>query len=179
MLEVILENGEPHNLNDLKGYLKNFGRDYLLADMADGNFPLFLQHNNHRDYLRLIFDHAEKQKQNLSLEEKRWLNQLGEMHNNLDDFIMNYFTSTDKDEKLKYMTKYGVSIANMFDTLIEGYKNETNPKCPACPKHNKDATWESWKKEINSLSYFVRESKRIYAKDEYGIKIPIDLNVVD
>jgi len=178
MLEVILENGEPYDLNGLKGYINNFGRDYILSDMANGNFPLFLQHNNHRDYLGIIFDHAEKQKQNLNLEEKRWLSQLQETQNNIDDLIFGYFTSNDKNDRSTYLTRCGVKLAKLFDSLTDGYVNENSLACPACPEHEQGVTWESWKKEISALNYFVQKTRRIYASDKSGIKVPIDLNIV-
>lgn len=177
MLEVKFENGETYNFNDLKGYLRNFGMDYLLFDMARGNLPLFLQHNSHRDYLRLIFDAAEKQ--NLSLEEKGWLDLLNKVLDSVDDLLYDYAASKDKDARSKCLLRHGIILSKLFDLLIDGYVNKTNLGCPACPDHNKGATWESWKKELSILDQFVRDTKRIFVRDKSGIMYPIDLNIVD
>ena len=178
MLEAKLENGEVCDFNSLKGYVQNFGKDYLLSDMANGNFPLFLQHNSHRDYLKFIFKGASEKREKLDPSEMHWLRSLEIIETKIDDFMFQYGSARDKDKKSKELLHYGVEIAKSLDSMNRDYINKTNMACPACPEHEHGVTWESWKKEISALNYFIQKTKRIYITDQSGVRVPIDLNIV-
>lgn len=155
----------PHGLNDLKGWLLEYGKSEILDCLIPGSkdylsgFTRRFEARGFESYhcLDLLIGRLTVQKPSLTDEELFYLLQLHDLYRRI--FVLDALISarTASGEALdKAVIHRALEIALVIESLTFRYHNKHNRHCPACPQALPGATWLSWHTRISPVEYYVK-----------------------
>jgi hypothetical protein len=109
-----------------------------------------------------------KESDDLTPEEKTWTQ-------SLDEFVSHLDKLNGEIRKDKIDIAYITTFEDIAERLVSGYVRTDNPDCPACPTHNQNASWDSWRERISPKTYLARISSTPDYVSRSGITYPGDL----
>ena len=163
MVEITI-NDKPHGLDDIRSHVLMVGLEGLLDPMSKGHVPKDIPPENGPDrYFGSIVRQMKNQSQSLNHEESVFLSKIEKLVEKLASFDRGHYLSIRGEWKEAYAVSYGKGVAEILESLAEGFKLPEGHYSPLA--HPKESY--AW----------MTSPKSAIIKDKNGIGYPLGLKI--